>query len=226
VGIYSFQQSKTITSGEGGAVVTSDPKLFERAFRFHDVGTLHAPYTEVLGGGLLAAFAACNFRMSEFTGAVLCGQLKKLETICQRVRQSARKVRDGIADLPGIKLRKSPDLEGDIGVGVFLDLGTKQRRDRFIKAMDAEGVSASPPGGSAILPVQERIEKKATVHPAWPSFRSAEGQAIRYGRECCPRTIDILGRHAGVMMDPTFGDDDLKDIIRAVRKVYLAMSPV
>jgi len=223
IGINSFQQSKTITSGEGGAVITSDAKLFERAFRFHDFGTLHAPYTEALGGGLLAAFAAPNFRMSEFTGAVLCGQLKKLETICQRIRGHARKVRDGISDLPGLKLRKSPDLEGELGSVVFLDLGTKQRRDKFMKAMDAEGVPASPPGGSAILPIQERIEKKVTIHPAWPSFQSPEGRAIRYGRECCPRTIDILGRHAGVAMDPNFDEDDVSDIIRAIRKVYLAL---
>ena len=110
-----------------------------------------------------------------------------------------------------------------MGVGVFLDLGTSERRDKFISALDAEGISASPPGGSAVLPTDGRIEKKATVHPAWPSFQSPEGKAIRYGRECCPRTIDILGRHAGVMMDPTFHEDDVKDVIRAVRKVYLAM---
>ncbi len=226
IGIYSFQQSKTITSGEGGAVVTSDPKLFERGFRFHDAGMLRDPYTEALGGGLLAAFAACNFRMNEFTGAVLCGQLKKLETICAAIRRNARKVREGIADLPGLKLRKSPDLDGELGVGVFLDLGTTERRDKFISALGAEGISASPPGGSAILPVAERIEKKATVHPAWPSFQSPEGKTIRYGRECCPRTIDILGRHAGVMMDPTFREDDVKDVIRAARKVYLAMHRV
>jgi 8-amino-3,8-dideoxy-alpha-D-manno-octulosonate transaminase len=225
LGIYSFQQSKTITAGEGGAVVSSDPRLFERAFRFHDVGMLRSPYTEALGGGLLAAFAACNFRMNEFTGAVLCGQLTKLETICTALRQSARKVRSGIADLPGLKLRKSPDGEGELGVGVFLDLGTPKRRDRFLSAIEAEGISAAPPAGSAILPIDPRIEKKATIHPAWPSFQSPAGKAIRYGRQCCPRTIDILGRHAGVMLDPTFRDDDLQDIIRAVRKVYLALRP-
>lgn len=225
IGIYSFQLSKTITSGEGGAVVCSDPKLFERVFRFHGVGVLRSPYTEVLGGGLLGTFAACNFRMSEFTGAVLQGQLRKLETICQGLRRNARKVREAIADLPGLKLRKTPDNEGDLGVGVFLDLGTRQRRDRFLQAMDAEGVPASPPGGSAILPIDARIEKKATVHPTWPSFQSAEGRAIRYGRDCCPRTIEILGRAAGVIMDPTFSDEDLRDVARAIRKVYLAMGP-
>ena len=42
---------------------------------------------------------------------------------------------------------------------------------------------------------------------------------------CCLRTIDILGRHAGVMMDPTFREDDLKDVIGTVRKVYIAIRP-
>ncbi len=225
IGINSFQLSKTITSGEGGAVITSDPKLFERAFRFHDYGTLHSPYTEALGGGLLAAFAACNFRMNEFTGAVLRGQLQKLEIICRGLRANARKVREAIADLPGLKLRKSPDLEGDLGVGVFLDLVTKERRDKFLRAMNAEGISASAPGGSAILPTAPRIEKKVTVHPAWPSFQSPRGRAIQYGSACCPRTIDILNRAGGVIMDPKFSEEDVKDIARAIRKVYLGMGP-
>jgi len=226
IGINSFQLSKTITAGEGGAVITSDPKLFERAFRFHDFGTLHSPYTEALGGGLLAAFAACNFRMNEFTGAVLRGQLQKLETICQGLRTNARKVRQAIADLPGLKLRKSPDLEGDLGVGIFLDLGTQERRDKFLRAMNAEGISASAPGGSVILPTAPRIEKKATVHPAWPSFQSARGRAVQYGSVCCPRTISILNRAGGVIMDPKFSDDDVNDIAKAIRKVYLALGRV
>jgi 8-amino-3,8-dideoxy-alpha-D-manno-octulosonate transaminase len=204
-------------------VTTNDPELFERAVRFHDVSSLRSPYTEALGGGLLAGFASCNFRMSEFTGAVLKGQLQKLETICGRLRSNARKVREGIADLPGLKLRKSPDQEGDLGVTVFLDHGTRQRRDHFLRALRAEGIAAFGPGGSAILPIDKRIEQKATIHPAWPSFNSPEGKAIRYGSECCPRTIDILGRHGGVVMDPNFTDEDLQDIVAAIRKVYLAM---
>ncbi|HYW79561.1 MAG TPA: DegT/DnrJ/EryC1/StrS family aminotransferase, partial [Thermoguttaceae bacterium] len=140
IGINSFQLSKSITSGEGGAVTTSDPELFERAVRFHDVGSVRSPYKESLGGGMMAAFAACNFRMNEFTGAVLKGQLTKLETICQGLRMNARRVRDAIADLPRLKLRHSPDQHGDLGVGVFLDMATRERRDRFLRAMRAEGV--------------------------------------------------------------------------------------
>ena len=222
IGINSFQLSKTITSGEGGAVVSNNPEIFERAIRFHDVGSIRSPYKEAFKGGLLAAFAACNFRMNEFTGAVLKGQVQKLETICSRLRANSRKVREGIADLPGLKLRKTADEDGDLGVTVFLDHGTRERRDQFLRALRAEGIAASGPGGSVILPTNERIEKKVTVHPDWPSFNSPQGKAIRYGEECCPRTIDIIGRFGGVIMDPNFTDEDIKDIIGAIRKVYLA----
>ena len=224
IGINSFQLSKTITSGEGGAVTTNDPVLYERACRFHDVGMMARAFNETVGKGVLAAFASCNFRMNEFTGAVLRGQLKKLETICGALRTNAKKVRDGIADLPGLKLRKSGDLAGDLGMRVFLDLGNRQRRDQFLRAIRAEGISAAGPGGSAILPVDPRIEKKATIHPAWPSFRSPEGKAIRYGAACCPRTIDILGRHGGVTIGPKYTEQDVADVIKAIRKVYRAMS--
>ena len=221
--INSFQLGKTITSGDGGAVVTNDPELFERAIRFHDVGAIRSPYKEEFKGGILAGFASCNFRMNEFTGAVLKGQEQKLDAICSGLRTNSRKVREGIADLPGLKLRKTNDLEGDLGVTVYLDHGTRKRRDRFLRALRAEGIAASGPGGSVILPANERIEKKLTVHPDWPSFNSPQGKAIRYGAESCPRTIDIIDRFGGVIMDPTFTDDDVKDIARAIRKVYLAM---
>jgi len=220
MGINSFQLSKTITSGEGGAVVTNDAKLFERAMRFHDVGSLRPPYTQQLGNGLLAAFAACNFRMNEFTGAVLKGQLQKLETICSALRKNARTIREGIADLPGLKLRKSADPEGDLGVAVFLDLGTRQRRDLFLRAMAAEGVPGASPGGSVILPADPRIANKVTIHPDWPSFNTPQGKAIRYGAESCPRTIDILGRTGGVIVDPKYSESDVQDIVRAIRKVH------
>jgi len=223
IGISSFQQSKTITAGEGGAVVTNDPVLFERAVRAHDVGALRSPYREDLDGGRLPGFAASNYRMSEFTGAIMKAQEQDLDTICAALRGNARKVREGIADLPGLKMRKTPDLEGDLGVTIFLDHGNRENRDRFLRALRAEGISASPPGGSVILPIDERVENKVTVHPDWPTFNTPQGKAIRYGAESCPQTIDAKGRLGGVIMDPNFTEDELNDIVKAIRKVYLGL---
>ncbi len=220
IGIYSLQLNKTITSGEGGAVVTNDPLLFERASRYHDLGDLRALHEHILGGAKADWVAGSQFRMSEFTGAVLCAQLRKLDTIVESVQANARRVYDGIRDLPGVKLRRLPDPQGELGAAVFLGFETKAQCDRYRAAMKAENVPASNPGGSAILPIQPYIEHKRTVHPAWPSFTSDRGRAIQYGAACCPRTLDILSRFAGVSLHPKFTVKDTDDIVAAIRKVY------
>ena len=223
IGIYSLQLNKTITAGEGGALVTNDPVLFERAARFHDLGGFRAPHQQLVGEARLDWSFGTNFRMSEFTGGVLLAQLRKLDRIVSAVRSNARLVYEGIRDLPNPKLRLLPDPEGELGTGVFLDFGDKARCDRFLAAMKAENVAASKPGGSAILPTLPHIMAKKTIHPNWPSFQSARGKAIRYGPDTCPNTIDILQRYGGVLMDPKFSRQDIDDIVAAIRKVYPAV---
>jgi 8-amino-3,8-dideoxy-alpha-D-manno-octulosonate transaminase len=217
IGIFSLQQSKTITAGEGGAVVTSDDYLFERACRFHDV--TGRPSTS----GKVGFMPGLNYRLNEFSGGVLLAQLRKLDTIIDDVRRNASRVYRGIGDLPGTHTRRLPDPDGELGTGIFLGFPSKEGRDRYAQAMKAEGVPVSGPAGSVILPIVPGIEQKVTVTPRWPSFASERGKSIRYGRECCPRTIDILSRFAGVMMSPKYTERDTDDAAAAIRKVYPAI---
>jgi 8-amino-3,8-dideoxy-alpha-D-manno-octulosonate transaminase len=220
-GIYSFQVNKTISPGEGGAVVTSDPYVFERATRFHDCGMLRDGHARVLGQpGRMHEFSSCQYRMSEFTAAVLRAQLRKLDRIVDDFRDKTTRVTAGIKDLPGIQFRKRNDPEGGLGNWVFVNTSGKETRDRFLKAMRAENISAEPMGGSAILPTAKHIEKKETLQPGWPSFTVGRGKTIQYGASACPKTIDIWNRYVGIPMDPKFSDQDVADIIAAVHKVY------
>jgi 8-amino-3,8-dideoxy-alpha-D-manno-octulosonate transaminase len=220
IGIYSLQLNKTITAGEGGAVVTSDPILFERAARFHDLGALRPGHEKVLGQSKLDWFIAPHYRLNEFSGGVLLAQARKLDTIVEAVRSNARRVYEGIRDLPGLHLRHLPDPEGELGSAVFLGFSTKEQCERYVALMKKENVPAHRPAGSVILPIVPHIEKKITLHPAWPSFTTERGKSIRYGAACCPRTIDILARFAGVPLDPKFSQQDTDDIVAAIRKVY------
>ncbi|PYV32326.1 MAG: glutamine--scyllo-inositol aminotransferase [Acidobacteria bacterium] len=220
IAIYSFQLCKTITSGEGGCVVTGDPILFERACRFHDLGPLRPQLEKQLGGQKVSAFAGTNFRMSEFTGGVLVAQLRKLDSIVAALRANGRRVYEGLRDLPDPHFRLVSDPDGDLAERVYLEFPTKQLRDRYIEAMKAENVPAGPPNGSVILPIDPMVENKVTAHPAWPSFTTPRGRAIRYGAEACPRTIDILNRFASVGIDPKFTQHDTEDIATAINKVY------
>ncbi|MCE5310005.1 MAG: DegT/DnrJ/EryC1/StrS family aminotransferase [Acidobacteriales bacterium] len=221
--ICSMQANKTITAGEGGAVYSSDPVLFERAARFHDIGTLREPFLKNLGEPRTAAFIGTNFRMSEFTGGVLLSQLRKLDRIVGDVRTNAQRVYKGIADLPGLQLRKLPDPAGELGTGVYIDFKTKERKMKFLAMMKAENVPGNGPSGSVILPIDKLIESKVTAHPAWPSFNTPRGKAIQYGAACCPKTIDIINRFGGVLMDPKYTKKDCDDVVAAIRKVYPAV---
>ncbi len=162
--------------------------------------------------------------MNELSGGVLLAQLRKLDTIIGAVRANASRVYDGIRDLPGIRLRRLPDPSSEIGSAVFVGFDSKARRDKFLAAMKAENVPASPPSGSVILPAGPQIEQKRTVHLNWPSFTSERGKAIRYGAAAGPQTIDVLSRYAGVSIDPRFTASEVDDIVAAIRKVYPAVT--
>ena len=226
IGINSFQLSKTITSGEGGAVVTNDPELYERAFRFHDVGVASRAFNEEIGNGMLAGFRFVQLPYERVHRGRSAGPTPETgDHPCHASRQCQKGPRRALPTCRGLKLRESGDIEGDLGMRVFLDMANRQQRDQFLRAIRAEGISAAGPGGSAILPIATRIETKATIHPDWPSFSSPRGREIQYGAACCPRTIDIIDRYAGVRMGPKYTDQDVADIIAAIRKVYSAMQP-
>lgn len=79
------------------------------------------------------------------------------------------------------------------------------------------------PSSAEVLPPLPYVANKAVPHPAWPSFNSPRGKAIRYGAECCPRTQDIFGRAAKLTISRTWTENDLKDIVDAITKVHRAI---
>lgn len=218
-GIYSFQVNKMITSGEGGAVVCNDPWIYEQAARFHDMGTLQSLFRERIGQSRGEVFAGENFRMSEFTGAVLGAQLPKLTTMVSAMRLHAGEITRGIRDLPGLRLRRQPDPAGDIGYGVFFEMTSRSERDRIIGMLRERQVPASTLTGSVLLPIQESVMKKRLRDPRWPVYQSAEGRAIQYGPEVCRQTLDLFDRFVQVRVGPKYTpriDDYIVESIRAV----------
>jgi 8-amino-3,8-dideoxy-alpha-D-manno-octulosonate transaminase len=225
ISIYSFQINKMISSGEGGAVLTNDSHLYERAIRFHDLGSVRTNLQPPLGmhESEKPGLVGLNYRMNEESGAIMGAQLTKLETMLASHRRKYRYLHDRLSNLPGMKLRASNDLEGEIGITIDLILPSKELRDKFIKAMVAENVPMSEIGAAVVLPISPYIESKQQPHPAWPSFNTPRGKAMRYGAECCPRTTDISNRAATLSVGAKYSDDDLKDIVSAITKVHTAL---
>ncbi len=91
----SFQQSKQITCGEGGVIVTNDKELHRRAFIGVDKAwQRHLPLEK-----RFYEFLAPNVRFNALQAAVLQPQLKRLNNLIERKRNIAEKLRQGIDHL-------------------------------------------------------------------------------------------------------------------------------
>ncbi len=221
VGIYSFQLHKMISSGEGGAVVSNNPLIYERASRFHDMGLMRKVFKNRFGESQIGDFAGENFRMSEFTGAVLGAQLPKLDTMISDMRRNAEHVREEIKKIPGIKkMRKRPDPDGDIGYAVYIEMPNKAACDKCISELRKKRIPTSRLTGSVLLPIEESVINKRTRHPKWPSFNTPEGKAIKYGPESCKQTLDIYDRFVQIRIGPKYTDEENERIIAAMKEVY------
>lgn len=101
---FSFHPVKAITTGEGGAITTSDPALAERMRRFrnHAIGADHRRraegntwYYEVEGLGF-------NYRLSDVQAALGRSQLRKLPRFIARRRELAERYAKALAGIPAV----------------------------------------------------------------------------------------------------------------------------
>ncbi|MDI6784565.1 MAG: DegT/DnrJ/EryC1/StrS family aminotransferase, partial [bacterium] len=103
MGCFSFQQSKQMTTGDGGMTITNDEQLARRARLFSD----KAWPRDGVGRGHL--FLAPNYRMTELQGAVGVAQLGKLDNLIAQRRKTAEKLTSLIKEIPGINPPKIID---------------------------------------------------------------------------------------------------------------------
>ncbi|MEC0090214.1 DegT/DnrJ/EryC1/StrS family aminotransferase [Paenibacillus macquariensis] len=94
--IFSFQNGKLMTCGEGGALVTNNKELYEKAYLIHGVGRPKGDrvYAHLVLGS--------NYRMNEFQAAVLIAQMERLEKMNEKRQVNAALLDKLLADVQGI----------------------------------------------------------------------------------------------------------------------------
>jgi dTDP-4-amino-4,6-dideoxygalactose transaminase len=180
IGAYSMNVFKTITTGDGGAVVTNTGDLYQRAFALHDQG--HTPNRAGVEVGE-RSILGMNFRMNELTGAVALAQLRKLDKIITTLRDKKAKLKEHISGISGIKFRQLHDPEGDCATLCTV---------MFDSAETAQQVASEL--GSITLD-QSGWHVYANMEHVNDYLKKA---GLPHGRGAYPRTDDILRRSINV----------------------------
>jgi dTDP-4-amino-4,6-dideoxygalactose transaminase len=193
-GTFSFNEYKTITCGDGGMIVTDDEALYERCFAMHDQG--HAP-DRLESKYAPRPFLGMNFRMTELSGAVLLGQLRKLDLIKSHLRANKAIVRDMLEEVPSIGYRTLTDAEGDLATHLVVVLPTKAiARD---VADEIGGLRLSESGWHTYALMNHLLEKRTASGKGCPFNCSIPGHSHgEYRPGMLPQTDALLDRSISI----------------------------
>jgi len=136
-GCLSFDYVKTITCGEGGALLTDDEKAYRLAQAFTDHGHDHLGADR---GADQHPHIGTNYRLSELHAAVGVAQLARLDHILDLQRRHKAILKEGLAALGRLAFRTLPDPAGDSATFLSFLLPTEDEARQSAKALAAAGV--------------------------------------------------------------------------------------
>jgi 8-amino-3,8-dideoxy-alpha-D-manno-octulosonate transaminase len=136
-GCFSFDPVKTITCGEGGAVVTNDKEVYLATHAHADHGHDHIGDDR---GAEDHLFIGANYRISELNAAVGLAQLRKLDWILKTQRRNKAAIKAAMSTLPDITFRRLPDPDGDSATFLSFFMPDVKTARQAVKALAAAGV--------------------------------------------------------------------------------------
>lgn len=221
MGAFSFQSSKNLTCGEGGAIVSDDEKLIARAFSIHTFGRVPGrPWYE-------HHCLSSNYRLTEMQAALLLAGLTRLEAQTELRLANARILDEGLAKLPGLV----PVGTGDPRVTrrayhlyVFRYAREQWRdlpKERLCEAVRAEGI---PLQGGYEIPVHRQpfFQNRSFGAHGCPVDCPRYGEEADYTRVEMPVADRICAEEGlwlfhGVLLG---AEEDMRDVLSALTKVY------
>ena len=198
----SFHPAKMITTGEGGAVLTSRPELAERVRTMRHHGIRYADRNRPWQVAIEEP--GNNYRITDFQSALGLSQLSKLQRFWAARDRLARRYRDRLADSPFVQLQALPDTVRH-GWHLFVVLLRLERltadQDTILQALRAENI-----GVQFHYPLVYR-------HPYYQ-------RRFGYGTGLCAAAESVERRLVTLPLFPAMTDADQDDVIRALDKVF------
>jgi dTDP-4-amino-4,6-dideoxygalactose transaminase len=216
-GCFSFQASKNLNSGEGGAIISDDGDFIERCYAFHNNGRGRR------GGGFSYAAGGANLRMTEFQAALLLSQMARVEEQSRTRDENAKYLTKLLGEIAGIRPAKMYDGCTRNAYHLYMFRYDKSAfagasRDQFLKALRAEGVPCS--GGYTPLNKQPFL-KETLGSRAYNAIYSAERLASWWEQSQCPENDRLCDESVWFTQTMLLGPrGDMDEIAAAVRKIH------
>jgi len=219
-GALSFNYYKIASCGEGGALLTDNRTLFERALIYHDSSAV-AFFGDQMQDFTTEGFCGNEYRSNELCAAVLNVQLTRLDGILSDLRKNKKYMMD---QLEGIcKFIPSNDMEGDCGTTLAVQFESEEAARRFATAEGIQGVLPIDTGKHVYRRWTPIMEKRGAFNPLMDPFKMEVNKDIvpDYRGDMCPETLERLSKvvYINVAPDDTCEmlDEKIKQIKNAIK---------
>lgn len=203
---FSFHPVKTVTGGEGGAVLTNRKDLYDKIYLAHVHGITHDAAQMVEdhpeGWYYEQVSLGYNYRLTDFQSALVLSQLSKIERFKARRRQIVNRYNEAFAGIPQLNVQKEIPQSDTCRHLYILRLALdrlKCSRLEFFNALAAENVQPQ-------------------VHYV-PVYWFPHYQKLGFQKGCCPVAEKVYEGIMSLPLYPAMTDQDVEDVIRAVKKV-------
>jgi dTDP-4-amino-4,6-dideoxygalactose transaminase len=198
MGCFSLQWHKIITSGEGGCVLTNDKALYERAAIYHD----DAHCFRGIDQGI-PSFPGVNYRMSELAGAIGCAQADRLTELIRDLRSIKKRMIKKFGDLGQFRVVPSHDPDGDTSWTLTLMAPDRKSADAFAERTGIESILNTKKTNWHIYYHWDYVIEKCSANGSGFPWKMGNWESpVKYSKDMCPRTIDILQRCFNIKVQP------------------------
>lgn len=211
-GCFSFNDFKILACGEGGALVTSDRTLYDRARIYHDSLTGFKTFADDLS---VEPFVGLQFRASEIMGAVLRAQLARLDGILADLRRIGRRFDEALHG--HLMPAPSNDPDGDCRVVVAWLFQDEASARTFATSPGVGGVLPIDTGRHVYANWDALMQRRTSHHPDWDPLTHPKNRGLQsdYTPTMCPRTLEILSRTVYLSLNPDWTEDEVASRIQS-----------
>lgn len=210
-GALSFNYFKIISCGEGGALLTDNREIFERALIYQDSSAV-AFFGDQMQGFTTESFCGNEYRSNEFCAAVMNVQLSRLDGILADLRTNKKYMMDKLDSV--CKFIPSNDIEGDCATTLAFQFENEEDARRFATADGIGGTLPIDTGKHIYKHWTPVMEKRGAFNPLMDPFKMEANKEIvpDYREDMCPETLNKLSKvvYIGVNPDDTQLDLDKK----------------
>ena len=218
-GTFSFDSVKTITTGEGGMIITDDEELWRNMSEYHDHGHDHVVNPGGRGGEG-RSFIGFNYRMMEIQGAIGLAQLAKLDDIVASHQQNKKALKEAASKIPGVSFREILDEEGDSASFFAFFLPDKESAAKVNSILKDNNAGAIAFGENTwhFYPAWEHlIGGKTLAKSEWP-FAIDGKRRVVYDQDALPQSAALMDRLLVYPVPVKMSPERLAEIVAALEK--------